>query len=98
MLTHFHLDHVVGLAYLPALSLSEPPRVHGPGAWLYSTPTAEILARLIGPPLFVELAAITSGVGEIGADGLALGPFEIRTRVQRAPHRSHAGASESGTS
>ena len=83
VLTHFHLDHVVGLAYLPALSLSEPPRVHGPGAWLYSTPTAEILARLIAPPLFVDLAAITSRVGEIGADGLALGPFEVRTRVQR---------------
>ena len=82
VLTHFHLDHVVGLAYLPALQVPEPPRVHGPGEWLYSTPTAEILARLIGPPLFVELATITSGVGEIGADGLSLGPFEVRTRVQ----------------
>jgi ribonuclease BN (tRNA processing enzyme) len=82
VLTHFHLDHVVGLAYLPALRVPEPPRVHGPGEWLYSTPTAEILARLIGPPLFVELATITSAVGEIGAKGLSLGPFEIRTRAQ----------------
>ena len=82
VLTHFHLDHVVGLAYLPALQFPDSPRVYGPGEWLYPTATAEILGRLIGPPLFVELAAITSGVGEIGADGLSLGPFDIRTRVQ----------------
>ena len=28
VLTHFHLDHVVGLAYLPALSLPQAPTVH----------------------------------------------------------------------
>lgn len=83
VLTHFHLDHVVGLAYLPALPLLEPPRIYGPGAWLYSAGTAEILARLIGPPLFVELSTITSGVDEIGEEGLSLGPFDVRPRVQR---------------
>jgi ribonuclease BN (tRNA processing enzyme) len=82
VLTHFHLDHVVGLAYLPALELAEPPRVHGPGAWLYATPTAEILARLLAPPLFLDLAAITSDVAEIGAGGLSLGRFDVRARVQ----------------
>jgi hypothetical protein len=29
------LDHVVGLAYLPALGLQQPPRLYGPGRWLY---------------------------------------------------------------
>lgn len=84
VLTHFHLDHVVGLAYLPALALPHPPRVHGPGAWLYAQPTIEILARLIDPPLFAGLAAVTSGVGEIDAGGgLSIGRFEIRARVQK---------------
>jgi len=32
VLTHFHLDHVVGLAYLPALGLAERPRLHAAGA------------------------------------------------------------------
>jgi ribonuclease BN (tRNA processing enzyme) len=82
VLTHFHLDHVVGLAYLPALSLPEAPRVHGPGAWLYGTSTAEILARLIGPPLFVALDAITTTVQEIPEGGLSLDSIELRARVQ----------------
>jgi ribonuclease BN (tRNA processing enzyme) len=82
VLTHFHLDHVVGLAYLPALSLPEAPQVHGPGAWLYGTSTAEILARLIGPPLFVALDAITTAVQEIPEDGLSLDSIELRARVQ----------------
>jgi ribonuclease BN (tRNA processing enzyme) len=82
VLTHFHLDHVVGLAYLPALALPEPPRIHGPGEWLYGSPTAEILARLIGPPLFVELTAIASAVEEIPEGGTSLGAFGLRARVQ----------------
>jgi ribonuclease BN (tRNA processing enzyme) len=82
ILTHFHLDHVVGLAYLPALPLPEAPRVHGPGAWLYGDATGEILARLISPPLFVGLEAITSGVEEIPEGGLALGSLELRARAQ----------------
>jgi ribonuclease BN (tRNA processing enzyme) len=40
-LTHFHLDHVSGLAYLP--TLPAPPTIWAPGAWLYGRPSAEIL-------------------------------------------------------
>lgn len=84
VLTHFHLDHIVGLAYLPALSLPAPPRIFGPGAWLYGKPTAEILARLIAPPLFaVELSAMVSAVEEIREAGVSLGPAELHARAQR---------------
>ena len=83
LLTHFHLDHVVGLAYLPALPLPSSPRVHGPGEWLYAAPTAELLRRLVGHPFFaVDVDAIVSGVEEIGAAGLELGSFEVSVRVQ----------------
>jgi ribonuclease BN (tRNA processing enzyme) len=83
LLTHFHLDHVVGLAYLPALSLPTPARVHGPGEWLYGLPTPEVLGRLVGHPFFaVDLDAIVSGVEEIGEAGLTLGPFGVAARVQ----------------
>jgi ribonuclease BN (tRNA processing enzyme) len=83
VLTHFHLDHVVGLASLPALSLPKPPGLHGPGAWLYRDPTEAILARLVGPPLFpIELDRLVAGIGEISADGLEIGPFQVRVRVQ----------------
>jgi ribonuclease BN (tRNA processing enzyme) len=84
VLTHFHLDHVVGLAYLPALSLPEPPRLHGPGRWLYDAPTADILARLLGPPLFgLGVAQLTSSVAEIDPGGASLGPFDLAVRAQR---------------
>jgi ribonuclease BN (tRNA processing enzyme) len=84
VLTHFHLDHVVGLAYLPALPVAEPPRLHGPGKHLYGAPTEEILSRLLEPPFFgLELRAMVSGVYEIGEGRTGLGPFELIARVQR---------------
>ena len=83
LLTHFHLDHVVGLAYLPALALPSPPRVHGPGRWLYGAPTPELLRRLVGHPFFaIDIDAIVSGVEEIDEAGLELGGFEVAVRVQ----------------
>jgi ribonuclease BN (tRNA processing enzyme) len=83
VLTHFHLDHVVGLAYLPALPLPLPPRVYGPGKWLYRRSTKDILGMLIGPPFAIKLETVTSEVGEIDEVGLELGSFEIATRIQR---------------
>jgi ribonuclease BN (tRNA processing enzyme) len=84
VLTHFHLDHVVGLAYLPALPVSEPPRVYGPGTSLYGTPTGEILSRLVGPPLFAaNLMELVSGIEEIGEGHFNAGPFELTARIQR---------------
>jgi ribonuclease BN (tRNA processing enzyme) len=51
VLTHFHLDHVVGLAYLPAIGLCEQTRVWGPGKLLYDQPTFDLLARLTHEPI-----------------------------------------------
>ena len=52
VLTHFHLDHVVGLSYLPALPLPVAPVIWGPADVLYGKRTRSILHRLLGPPLF----------------------------------------------
>jgi ribonuclease BN (tRNA processing enzyme) len=84
-LTHFHLDHVVGLAYLPALPIEARPRLHGPGDWLYGRPTRAILDRLLGPPLFaLDTGDLLAEVHELGPGGSAIGPWEI---VARAQHR-----------
>lgn len=83
VLTHFHLDHVVGLSYLPALPLPEPPVVWGPGAQLYGLPTHEILERLLGRPLFAApLASLVGAVREIPSGSFVAAGFEIATRVQ----------------
>jgi ribonuclease BN (tRNA processing enzyme) len=50
VLTHFHLDHVAGLAYLPALGLAAQTTVWGPGSLLYGTSTGSLLAALSHEP------------------------------------------------
>jgi ribonuclease BN (tRNA processing enzyme) len=50
LLTHFHLDHIAGLAYLPALGLCEQTVLWGPGKLLFGTDTAELLDRVSQEP------------------------------------------------
>jgi ribonuclease BN (tRNA processing enzyme) len=50
VLTHFHLDHVSGLAYLPALGLCPNTTIWGPGALLYDTPTHVLLDQVSHEP------------------------------------------------
>jgi ribonuclease BN (tRNA processing enzyme) len=80
VLTHFHLDHVVGLAYLPALD--RHATVWGPGAWLYDTPTRELLAPLLEPPLSPFGPAELPEVRELGEGSQSIGGFDVRTRAQ----------------
>ena len=80
VLTHFHLDHVVGLAYLSAVD--PPVAVHGPGAALYGNPTATVLDRLLAPPFMVGLDRFVTGVGELGPGEARIGPFALRVREQ----------------
>lgn len=82
VLTHFHLDHVAGLSYLPALPTR--PTIWGPGETLVGAPTAAILDRLFGSPLFgAVLGEITAAVHEIPAEPFDVAAFEISSRVQR---------------
>lgn len=83
VLTHFHLDHVVGLSYLPALGLASPPVVWGPGRRLYDTPTDAILERLLAPPLFaLSLRELLGGVREVPETAFSVAGFELDTRAQ----------------
>src|SRR4051812_47058649 len=75
LLTHFHIDHVCGLAYLTELT-GMAITVRGPGAELYDMPTAAALQRLFAPPIMpVDLQQLGVAVGELPlgevADGLA---------------------------
>jgi len=82
VLTHFHLDHVVGLGYLPALQLRERPTIWGAGQRLGGVSTSSLLERFLGEPFFsAPLAEAASAVREI-EDEVDIGPFSIRTRVQ----------------
>jgi ribonuclease BN (tRNA processing enzyme) len=78
LLTHFHLDHVCGLLYLPATGL--PVRIHAPGAWLYGTPSAELL----GPILRAPLSPFTEpfDVRELDPRGDEIAGFRVSLRAQ----------------
>jgi ribonuclease BN (tRNA processing enzyme) len=69
-LTHFHLDHVSGLAYLPTLPVV--PCIWAPGAWLYGRPSEEIL----GP-----YSPFEKTIREL-AEHQRIGVFDVRARAQ----------------
>jgi len=79
LLTHFHLDHIAGLAYLPAIGVFAQTTVWGPGRLLYETSTQQILARLLHEPFHpvaledrdIEVRDLTAG--EIELAGVRVG-------------------------
>jgi ribonuclease BN (tRNA processing enzyme) len=83
VLTHFHLDHVVGLAYLPALQSEAELRVWAPGRLLYEATSKEILARIVGPPFFaLGIDEVVQQVSEIEDGMTEVGAFDVRSRRQ----------------
>lgn len=74
LLTHFHLDHIAGLAYLPALGLCEQTTIWGPGKLMYDCPTRDLLAAISREPFHpvalerqdIEVRDLPSGEVELG--------------------------------
>jgi ribonuclease BN (tRNA processing enzyme) len=87
VLTHYHLDHVVGLSYLPGVARGLALRIFAPAPPLTES-GPEALAALIAPPFFpvefgrwpMDVEVVGYGPGE-----MAIGPFAIRVRAQRHP-------------
>ncbi|HXG77160.1 MAG TPA: MBL fold metallo-hydrolase [Gaiellaceae bacterium] len=52
VLSHFHLDHLVGLGYLPAFPADRELVLWGPGRALYDAPTRAVLGRMFRSPFF----------------------------------------------
>jgi ribonuclease BN (tRNA processing enzyme) len=80
VLSHFHLDHVTGLAYTPALHLL--PTIWAPGRWLYQKDSASILAPLRNAPLSPFTAEELGDVRELVEGEQQIGGFTISTRKQ----------------
>jgi ribonuclease BN (tRNA processing enzyme) len=83
VLTHFHLDHIAGLAYLPALGVCEHTTLWGPGALLYETTTERVLAGVSHEPMHpVPLEQQEIQVRDIPAGELELAGMRINIRRQ----------------
>jgi ribonuclease BN (tRNA processing enzyme) len=81
ILTHFHLDHVIGLFYLA--ELDRPVEIWGAGERLEGVATHELVTRLLAspfaPPSIRDEAA---RVRELDAEG-HVGAFNVASRVQK---------------
>jgi ribonuclease BN (tRNA processing enzyme) len=88
-LTHFHLDHICGLAYVPALPIT--PTVWAPGHWLYGLPSAELLAPLRTAPISPSAAHELGEVRELRAGTQSIGRFSVATREQQLHWAPTAG-------
>jgi ribonuclease BN (tRNA processing enzyme) len=84
VLTHFHLDHVAGLAYLPAaLGACEQKTVWGPGQLLYGTSTRALLDSVSHEPFHpVPLEAQAVDVRDLPEGEIELGGLRMAMRRQ----------------
>jgi ribonuclease BN (tRNA processing enzyme) len=83
LLTHFHLDHIAGLAYLPALGVCENTTVWGPGQRLYDTSTQAVLAGVSHEPMHpVPLEEQDIQVCDIPPGELELAGMRVTMRRQ----------------
>lgn len=80
VLTHFHLDHVCGLSYVPALPVA--PAIWAPGRWLYDRPSEELLASLRCAPLSPFDPAELGQVRELHGGEQRVGAFALLARAQ----------------
>jgi ribonuclease Z len=82
LLTHFHIDHICGLAYLTELDDLDVS-VRGPGTALYDRSSAEILASLFAHPIMpVSLPELGIPVGELAPGETDVAGVAVRARRQ----------------
>jgi ribonuclease BN (tRNA processing enzyme) len=90
-LSHLHLDHTVGLTFLPGLWQENPVTIHVPGEAVTGYPAATVLDGLVGPPFFPHRLAefpMAVTVEEVLPGSLSLAGLTVAVRAQR-----HAGGS-----
>ena len=78
VLSHFHLDHVMGLAALAGLDLER--EIWMPARHLAGMPADEVFERLVGPPFFTGTDVV--GTPRELDGGREIGPFQVEIRVQ----------------
>jgi ribonuclease BN (tRNA processing enzyme) len=83
LLTHFHLDHIAGLAYLPALGICGDTTLWGPGRLLYDATTESVLSAVSHEPVHpVPLEEQDIQVRDIPGGELEVAGMRVTTRRQ----------------
>lgn len=87
VLSHYHLDHVIGLSFLTAVAGGRRVRIHAPSPPLTAF-GSEALDRLIAPPLFpvpLHRWPIPVEVRPFSGERMVAGPHELALRAQKHP-------------
>ncbi len=87
VLTHYHLDHVIGLSYLPGV-WTKPVRIFAPQRPYVDTEAGEAIGRLLQPPLFslaLDRFPMEVELFGYGKDRLEVGELSLRCRRQEHP-------------
>ncbi len=90
LLTHYHLDHVVGLSYLLGLAADRTIRIHAPAPPLTAS-GPEGIVRLLSPPLFplpIERWPMPVELVPYSGPELQIGALRLHLR-----HQTHPGGS-----
>ncbi len=82
LLSHFHLDHIIGLTYLTALRVPSKVTVWGPGSH-YQATTRQLLDHITEPPYQPAYLSRLHDLRDMPADGLAVRDFDVKVRLQR---------------
>jgi ribonuclease BN (tRNA processing enzyme) len=87
VLSHYHLDHTIGVSYLTALAGGRPVTIWAPAPPLVDGTSEEALGRLIAPPLFpLRLADFPMPVEVIPYSGDTLEVAGAHFRLRRQRH------------
>ncbi len=92
VLTHYHLDHVCGLAYVPAVFAGRRLTVHAPATSVTGVDPGWALSQLIRPPYNPGPWSDWSGVAihELHAGDNEVAGRRLRLRAQQHPGTSAA--------
>jgi ribonuclease BN (tRNA processing enzyme) len=87
LLSHFHLDHTIGLTYAPLFFEGKTVRILGPGPEISGHRTKDVLDRMLSSPTFprspdrfpmkLTIADLGPGINDVA------GGLEVEARAQR---------------
>ncbi|MFA8434674.1 MAG: MBL fold metallo-hydrolase [Marinifilaceae bacterium] len=91
ILSHYHLDHIIGLSYLPRFVANKTLHLYGPGKPYYPEGCKELLCRFTSPPYFartIDTFAREVYFHDYNVAGFQIGKLEIGIEVQQHSHPS----------
>lgn len=87
VLSHYHLDHVIGLSYLPAVWPRGRVRIFAPAPPLVQGDPETAFGKLLGPPLFgATVEELSASVEVIPVTGETLEVGDLRLKLRRQAH------------